>query len=356
MALPPPFSKPSALSCQRISIAPDSSQSATDETSKSTSNETLDEVLSHLPDEPSIDLDKAAVDAFLVSELNTPVLNELYDHLWCVARRSGQSIDPLHKQKMKGRSIVATEDAGLHLVWYRDKIHIKPIPLCLLNYNFWAEFLSTSTGTAFDRATAIGFMRSYSLLVRHRVDFVLAKESHLFPAEFDWINWAKFIDPFRKIEDEDVSNRYHYGQLRLSRLDWAVRMFRPSSAATKWFYEVPHWSTGTYMGRAIAPLLFGFASLSLILSSMQVLLSVPDENLKLYNVGDLSLVHMKRAFWGFSVTVLLLSAAVWILIFVIPFSALIWQLSWGFENRNKPRLDTKRSLRQKGTHSDVSEC
>lgn len=356
MALPPPFSEASALSCERIAVAPDSSQSVPDETLQSTSSGTSDEVLSHLLDEPSIALCKTAIDDFLVSELNTPILDEIYDHLWFVARRSGRSIDPLHKQKIKGRSVVATEDVGLHLVWHRDKIYIKPIPLCLLNYNFWAQFLSTSTDRTFDRAAAIGFMRSYSLLVRHRVDFVLAKESHLFPAEFDWIRWAKFIHPFRNIEDEDVSNRYHYGQLRLSRLDWAVRVFHPSSAGTKWFYEIPHWSIRTYMERAITPLLFGFASLSLVLSSMQVILSVPDEGLKLDNVGDLSLVNIKRAFWGFSVTVLLLSGAAWVLLFVIPFSALVWQLSWGFRNRSKPRPDTKGSRRQKGAHSDVLEC
>jgi len=373
MTLPPPFSKSSALSRQRLAVLPDSSQNVSNETIQCTSKGTSTQFLSYIPDEPSISLSKTAVNDFLVSELSTPVLDELYNHLWFVARRSGRSIDPLHRQKIKGRSVIATEDAGLHLVWHHDMIYIKPMPLCLLNYDFWAQFLSTSANreelregsivapksphaTIFDRATAIGFMRSYSLLVRHRVDFVYARESHLFPVETDWIKWSKFINTFRKVEDEGVSNRYHYGQLRLSRLNWAVRLFRPSSAATKWFYEIPHWSTGMFVERAITPLFFGFASLSLVLSSMQVLLSVPDKGLKLYIVSDLSFIYMRRAFWVFSIFVLLLSGAVWASLFVIPFGVFIWQLLWGFRNRNKPCAHVKGSRGQEGVLNVGSKC
>lgn len=250
--------------------------------------------------------------------------------------------------------IVANEDAHLHLVWHHNKIYVKPLPLCLLNYDFWTTYLplqvdstSSEKGTfairpvppspVFDRAAAVGFMRSYALLVRHHVDFILACESHLFPAKLDWIKWSEFIAHFQNIEDEDVAKRYHYGQLRLSRLNWAVRLFRPSAATTWWFYEIPHWSTATYVERAVAPLLFGFASLSLVLSSMQVSRSVPDEELGFKHLDASSLVHMRRAFWVFSTMILLLSGLIWVLLFAIPFSVLIWQLAWGFRNRGKSK-------------------
>lgn len=200
----------------------------------------------------------------------------------------------------------------MHLVWYHDKIYVKPMPLCLLNYDFWTTFLllpahsisnkeefvmeQVPLAPVFDRAAVIGFMRSYALLVRHRVDFVLAYEAYLFPAELDWIKWSEFIAHFRDIEDEEVARRYYFGQLRLSRLNWAVRLFCPSSAKTRWFYEIPYWSTGMYIERVVAPLLFSFASFSIVLSSMQVVLSVPDEGLGFKRLNTASLLYMRRAF------------------------------------------------------------
>ncbi|KAF2704008.1 hypothetical protein K504DRAFT_463084 [Pleomassaria siparia CBS 279.74] len=196
----------------------------------------------------------------------------------------------------------------------------------------------------FDRKVALGFMRSYALLVRHRVDFVLARDSHLLPAELDWAKWSDFIFHFRYIEDGDVAKRYHYGQLRLSRLNWAVRLFRPSCATTTWFYELPHWSIDRYIQGAIAPLAFGFASLSLVLSSMQVLLAVPDEGLGLHRLTLSSLVPMRQTFWIFSIIVLLLLAVIWSLLFIIPSVVISWQLVWGFKNRGNSLSPTSHKV------------
>lgn len=361
-----PFPRSYALSTQRLSPRQSLCQSNPPRRTPSPPDNSPEEIISHVPGEPSISLARPKVRDFLTSEFSTPVLDELYNNLWLVARRCGKSIDALHRQKVKGREIVASEDARLHLVWYHDKIYIKPMPLCLLNYDFWTTYLPLSDNSTssdketsavpqvpsapiFDRTVAVGFMRSYALLVRHRVDFIIARESHLFPTELDWEKWSAFIALFRRIEDEDVAKRYHYGQLRLTRLNWAVRLFRPSSATTKWFYEIPHWSTGMYMERAMAPLLFGFASLSLVLSSMQVLLSVTDEELGFKRLEASSLVYMKRAFWVFSIMMLLASGLVWVLLFIIPFGALNWQLAFGFKNRGKSQVNTSTQPIQEAT-------
>jgi hypothetical protein len=233
------------------------------------------------------------------------------------------------------------------------------MPLCLLNFDFWTTYLPLPTEDTtvnegipasqqrpskpiYDRKIALGFMRSYALLVRHHIDFILAQESHLFPTDFEWNKWSEFIAHFRHIEDEDVATRYHYGQLRLSRLDWAVRLFRPSSAATLWFYEIPHWSTGRYVERAIAPLIFSFASLSLVLSAMQVLVSIPDGGLDFNGTGASSPAAMTQAFWVFSVMMLLLSGLVWVILFVIPAGVLVWQLLWGFKSQEETHVDSNR--------------
>ena len=345
-----PFPSSRALSKDSLRLVGQQSSTQSSHSSSHTHSVTS---IDHVPGEPSVDLTSASVCDFLAEELNTPVIDQLYNHLWCVARKSGKSIDPISKQKVKAREIVATEDASLHLVWHRDRIYVKPMPLCLLNHDFWTAFLPLPVadtvpgrpssaspqpppGPVFDRKIALGFMRSYALLVRHHVDFVLARDAHLFPAEFEWAEWSEFIAHFRRLEDEDVALRYHYGQLRLSRLNWAVRLFRPSLAQTKWFYAIPYWSTGMYVERAIAPMIFGFASLSLVLSSMQVLLSVPADELGWSRVDTSSLFAMKRAFWVFSVMILLLSGLIWALLFAVPAGVLIWQMMWGFQNRGKP--------------------
>lgn len=48
------------------------------------------------------------------------------------------------------------------------------------------------------------------------------------------------------------------------------------------------------------PLIFGFASISIVLSSMQVILSIPTDKPGFGAVGDNRIKTMNRAFWVFS--------------------------------------------------------
>lgn len=152
--------------------------------------------ITYVPGDPAVNLVLDEVNTYLSTQLETPLLDELYDKLWMVARKSGLSIDALHTQRVKGRSIVPTEDSRLHLIWDHDKIYVKPVPVFLLNHDFWTLYLqpptkqissnssqeiSQAAPLAFDRSIAIGFLRSYALLVPHRLDFTFAKESHLVP-------------------------------------------------------------------------------------------------------------------------------------------------------------------------------
>lgn len=244
---------------------------------------------------------------------------------------------------VKGREIVPTEDPRLHLIWQRNKIYVKPVPVCLFNYDFWKTYLAlppnstTPCTQSSDRSAAIGFMRSYSHLVQHRLDFILAQEHHLLPKYLEWVEWSTFVLHFRRIGDERVAPRYHYGQLRLSRLNWAVRIFQPPSASSVWFYEIPHWSTASYLEDVIGPLIFVFASLSIVLSSMQVVLSVPSDRLWSDRSDTSGVRAIRQAFWVFSIMMLLLSGAIWTLMLVIPFCVLVWQLQWGYRNRSSAR-------------------
>ena len=306
--------------------------------------------INYLPDYPAVPVGPDEIYAHLTHELDTPLLDELYAKLWLVGKRSGDHIDTLHTHRAKGRTLVPIEDPRLHLTWDYNKVYIKPLPVLLLNYDVWATYLSStepkpgaegpvvsskSAAVAFDRSIAVGFLRSYSFLVSHPLDLAIAQESHLIPQDIDWVQWSRFISHFRRIRDENVAKRYHYGQLRLSRLNWAVRIVRPRQAHSAWFYELPRWSISDFVANYTVPLVFIFATVSLALSSMQVALGVPADALWFEGSSE-SLQGMSRAFWVFSVAVVLLWVIVWLLLLGIPFLVLAWQLWWGYRHRNKP--------------------
>ncbi|CAG8007413.1 unnamed protein product [Penicillium salamii] len=297
--------------------------------------------LKHLLGNPVIGLSLEDVYGHLSKELATPLLDELYERLWLVARKTGSHIDTLHMQKVKGRSIIPTEDPKLHLVWKKGTIYIKPVPQFLLNHDFWVHYLQPpgqissptipplihkSIDSGFDRSIAMGFLRSYAYLVKYPLDFAMAKEHYLVPADITWIQWSTFINNFRLLGNRDVANRYHYGQLRLSRLNWAVRIFGPQHTPTRLFYENNYWSVGEFMERATIPLLFLFASISIALSAMQVALAVPLEGLWPQISSNNGLKAMDRAFWLFSIAMVFLWLFTWFFILGVPFLMLLFQL------------------------------
>src|SRR5947207_5831713 len=91
--------------------------------------------------EPHLDIGPEAVNQFLRSELDCPVLDELYPYLHAFTTKSSSHIAPLHDHVGKGRKITVTEKPGLHLVRYYATIYVKPIPHCLINFAFWERYL-----------------------------------------------------------------------------------------------------------------------------------------------------------------------------------------------------------------------
>lgn len=256
------------------------------------------------------------VDHFLRQELSTPLLNELHDHLWLVAKKAHDHIDPIHDHIIKNRVIIAAENPKLHLVWYYKTVFVKPIPICFLNHRFWKGYFAqldlNSTQSNKEIASvdlseacrlALGFLRSYSYLIQHESDFNLAKEAHLIPKTMEYASFDRFIRLFRHLDDTMVAKRYHFGQFRLTRLNFAVRILRPSSTGKTfpWYYHQPYWQTGQFFQDLAGPLLFVFAAFSLILSAMQVVIAA---------VGTTDWPAFTRVSWGFSVATIILIAVV----------------------------------------------
>ena len=260
-------------------------------------------------------LSSTAVSDFLHRELDTPLLNELYPHLWLVAKKSGHHIDAIHQQRIQGRNITIAENPALHLIWYYDTLYLKPIPQCLFNHAFWEDHLLPSTKmeypgipkgfnprTSHICRTALGYLRSYSLLIRHESDYLIAQRADLIPKNIPYQAFKRYIHPFRSIPDSDVSPRYHFGQLRLTRLNLAVQLFRPPSSRKVLIpnYHNRNRQTGDFLRRFGTPLLFFFAAFSVVLSAMQVALAA---------LGQEAWAAFVRASWGFSIAVIILIAA-----------------------------------------------
>lgn len=77
-----------------------------------------------------------------------------------------------------------------------------------------------------------------------------------------------------------LSPRYQCGQLRLTRLNWAGRLATPflPDQPFLWNYQERFWQTQQFLDRFGAPLLFIFATVSLVLSAMQVAFLAWDTN------------------------------------------------------------------------------
>lgn len=262
--------------------------------------------LEAIPGHPHLRLhDTPSLSSFLQAELSTRRLSELYKILFLTSKP--RNISPLHHQAVKGRKILITEQPDLHLITYPGRIFIKPLPLWLISYSFYEEYLARPRPEDGDPAKeaqgsgdlakeAHGFLRTYASLIRHESDLYIAKREKLVPPTVKWDDWCRFIQQLRYpfvtssehvetkswrsllvdapplYSDTFVAERYHYGEIGLIRLNlWCFLTLR------EWEYMPVHYDYATYFARYLAPYLFVFGALTVILTAMQVELAAhPD--------------------------------------------------------------------------------
>jgi hypothetical protein len=119
-------------------------------------------------------------------------------------------------------------------------------------------------------------MRAYSFLIKYEIDFQRAQstELRLIPTgdesnPITYERFAQFIAPFAELDDDSVRPRYHYGEMRLTRLNWFARFL-----LGRLTYHHIHAQWNEYFGRFLAPFLTLFLLLSTALTAMQVELAV----------------------------------------------------------------------------------
>ncbi|KAM0473863.1 hypothetical protein ACHAPX_007911 [Trichoderma viride] len=247
---------------------------------------------------------------FLKDELTTDSLDKLAPHLWLVAMQNSAHISSLTHQLVRGRQIVVTEDPGLHLTWIYERVFIKPLPEYLLSHAFWDYYLvNTSSPIPAPERKAIfkaacGFLRSYAFLIQHKSDHLLAIQEDklgLIPKSISFSNLVEFLRCFKSIPDTQVSRRYLYGDLRLTRLNFWVKIFLGRRTYFKQYGQY-----GAYFSQFYGPLLFVFGIITLALSSMQVVLAA--ESVTGFGDGWMSFVWMSQGFSIFTLCLTLLSS------------------------------------------------
>jgi hypothetical protein len=149
---------------------------------------------------------------------------------------------------------------------------------------------------------ARGFLRSYAFLIQHKADYLLATHDDRFglvPKSISFPDLVEFLRCFKTIPDAEVSPRYAFGDLRLTRINFWVKIFlwRPN-------YFKQYGQYGSYFAQFYGPILFFFGVIALALNSMQVVLAVESG----FGFGDgwISFAWMSRGFSVFTLFVILL--------------------------------------------------
>jgi len=193
-----------------------------------------------------------------------------------LSTQSSANVSPIHHQHVKGRQIIVTEDPRLHIVWIYNRIFIKPIPYYLLSHAFWECYLlnpASPLGEYRDlvKRSALGYLRTWIWLIKYESDFVMAQESKpaLIPRNMTWYQFSAFLEQISAIADEEVTQRYHYGELRLTRLNFYGKFI-----LRKMHFQKVHGQYGAYFARFYAPIVFFFTVMSLLLNAFQVEMSV----------------------------------------------------------------------------------
>ncbi len=290
-----------------------------------------------LPGQPLVGLDSLGVAEHLHIEFLTPDLNRLSPYLWLVTTQSSSHILPLHHQLVKGRKIVITEDPELHAVWAYGTIFFKPIANFVLSEPFWEFYLleNTSAVSKDDRYEAVkalkGFLRTYCHLIKHKSDYDIAVRHHLIPENLQWSKFAHFLQDISNIVDDEVSPRYAFGELRLTRLNLCTRIF-----LRRLVFRNLHGQYGTYFASFFGPLLFTFGFFSIILSSMQVFLAsntFPGQSHDLVAAG----IVFRRFSTGTMVFICLLGLLFLLIVVVGLFRELVFALGDLWSRRRSTR-------------------
>ncbi|RGP80090.1 hypothetical protein FLONG3_1861 [Fusarium longipes] len=274
---------------------------------------------------------------FLERELSVSRLIDVQEWLWIC----GRLMPPrqLHYQRLISRNIIVSEQAELHMVWWRDRIFLKPLPKYLLDPGFWTANISDTAH--FDRAaqsnldaSARGFLFSYASLIAYKSDFRIAKEYGLLPEEVTWEGWKAFAAQILENHRYDrVNPRYWYGELRLSRLN-KIYAFRKGYLLRGYSRVASHTVYGDLIRDNFSVLAGILAYVVIALTAMQVGLGVD---------GLYEEPAFQNASYFLTVFALIVPLIGAVFIFLIVFIMIVsnWKVTKAFERRRLKKMEVQ---------------
>ncbi|KAK8101802.1 hypothetical protein PG999_012176 [Apiospora kogelbergensis] len=154
-------------------------------------------------------------------------LERLKSSMYIPSTPNSKAVTPLHAYDC----IIATQHPDLHLTLTGNSVYLKPIPVYMLCVDFW-HWLAVAPNDK-NQATykaAMGFMRTYCLLIRYASDFRKAALIHeLIPRDLKvkitYESFVGFISQFANVPDSDVAPRYTHGELALRSFVSPHRLF-----------------------------------------------------------------------------------------------------------------------------------
>ncbi|KAK2739759.1 hypothetical protein FQN57_006456 [Myotisia sp. PD_48] len=285
-------------------------------------------------------VDESTVEEFVNRDLDVSRLDRIYGYLWMAGRPFNAR--PLLRLKMMNLEVLVTDQADLHLLKFSNKIFLKPLPDYILDYDFWVEYLCKTQAL---HEAACGFCLSYIWLISSPHDLRLAKDLHLIPEGVKWHWWKQFVKDFHNNVDlnalDKVSIRYHFGELRLGRINTIYR--------TRYFWS--HFIRGYLYGynryeiffeRNFGWLVVAFVYVSVILSAMQVGAELPP-----LNKSD----TFQKASYGFvvfSIVTVVVFLAVVLVVFAWIYFYNMFAAIWHFRQERRNLKKIARQNKDKG--------
>ncbi|KAF5694375.1 glycosyltransferase family 28 domain-containing protein [Fusarium denticulatum] len=273
---------------------------------------------------------------FLERELSVSRLNDVQEWLWACGRPMPPR--PLHHQRLISREIVISELSELHMIWWRNRIFLKPIPAYLLDPDFWVSNISDTAHLDVTEgnidASARGFLFSYAALIAYKSDFRIAKEHGLLPEEVTWEGWKALTAQVLENHRYDrVNPRYWYGELRLSRLN-KVYALRKGYLLRGYSRVASHTVYGDLIRDNFSVLAGILGYVVIALTAMQVGLGV-DRLVENQAFQDVS--------YGLTVFTLIvpLIGALFIFFFVFIMIVSNWRVTKAFESRRLKKMKVK---------------
>ncbi|KAF2015404.1 hypothetical protein BU24DRAFT_432974 [Aaosphaeria arxii CBS 175.79] len=211
------------------------------------------------------------IKGFLKSDLDLHRLEQIYGQLWMAGRPlRGRA---LHRYKMLGFDVYRTQQMDLHLLKYQNRIMMKPLPEWIFDSGFWEKYICDDIEL---HKSASGFLLSYVWLITTPLDLKFAHEYSLVPLSITWPWWKNFVKVFYEKIDcnalDQVNKRYHFGELRLGRVNSIYRTrFMFTHFVRGYLYGYNRY--GVFFQR-YSWLLTVFLFVSIALSAMQVGVSV----------------------------------------------------------------------------------